>query len=91
VPGSRWTSFVADPERRGTLHEPGNPGHRCRVEHDATTLLVHLSGEDGDGWTTIAVDRGTRRWAVGQAHTQVEAVSRAVELLRARGADRREG
>jgi hypothetical protein len=42
------------------LHEQGNPGHRIRVEHDAHTLLIHLS-EDGDGWTTVAVDRETRR------------------------------
>ncbi len=84
MPGSRWTSFVADEERRGSLHEPGNPAHRCRVEHDAATLLVHLSGEDGSGWTTLAVDRSTRSWAVGQAPTQQAAATRAVGLLRAR-------
>src|SRR3954465_12305680 len=43
VPRGRWTSFVPDPERRGTLHEEANPAHRCRVEHDVATLLVHLS------------------------------------------------
>jgi hypothetical protein len=79
---ARWTSFVADAGRRGTLHETGNPDHRCRVEHDATTLLVHLSGEDGDGWTTLAVDRATRRWSVAQAPTQLAAATRAVDLLR---------
>jgi hypothetical protein len=82
VPGSRWTSFVADEARRGTLHEQGNAAHRCRVEHDAATLLVHLSDEDGDGWTTLAVDRATRSWAVAQAPTQVVAATRAVDLLR---------
>ena len=82
MPGSRWTSFIADDEHRGTLHEAGNPAHRCRVEHDAATLLVHLSGEDGDGWTTLAVDRETRSWAVAQAATQLSAATRAVGLLR---------
>jgi hypothetical protein len=86
VPGSRWTSFVADEGRRGTLHEEGRPKHRCRVEHDAATLLVHLSDEDGDGWTTLAVDRATRSWAVAQAPTQVAAAMRAVDLLRDRPA-----
>ncbi len=56
---SRCTSFVArpygDPSR--TLHEDGNPHHRVRVEHDDRTLLVHLSDEDGAGWTVLAVDR----------------------------------
>jgi hypothetical protein len=82
VPGSRWGSFVADAEGGHVVHEVGNPAHRCRVEHDAQTLLVHLSGEDGDGWTARAVDRGTRRWAVGQARTQLEAATRAVDRLR---------
>lgn len=49
---SRWTSFVADDGggnvKRG-LHEQTNPRHRLRVEHDAHTLLVHLSDEDGAG------------------------------------------
>jgi hypothetical protein len=82
VPGSRWGSFVADAEAAHVVHEVGNPAHRCRVEHDAHTLLVHLSGEDGDGWTALAVDRATRRWAVGQARTQLEAATRAVDGLR---------
>ena len=68
-------------------HEVGNPAHRCRVERDATTLLVHLSGEDGDGWTALAVDRATRHWAVGQARTQLAAATRAVDLLRGRSAE----
>jgi len=88
VPGSRWGSFVADAEGAHILHELGNPAHRCRVEHDGATLLVHLSGEDGDGWTALAVDRATRRWAVGQARTQLAAATRAVDLLRDQGADR---
>lgn len=68
--GSHWTSFVAEPENEDRLvrglHEQANPQHRLRVEHDAHTPLIDLSGEDGAGWTTIAVDRGTRRWAIGQ-------------------------
>ena len=82
MPGSRWGSFVADAEAAHVLHEVGNPAHRCRIEHDAHTLLVHLSGEDGDGWTALAVDRATRRWAVGQARTQLAAATRAVDGLR---------
>jgi hypothetical protein len=64
-----------------TLHEQGNPAHRLRVEHNRDTILVHLSGEDGEGWTVLAVDRDTRRWAVGEARTQLEAASEAFERL----------
>jgi hypothetical protein len=84
---ARWTSFVADPESDPPriLHEDGNPAHRLRVEHDESTLLVHLSGEDGDGWTVMAVDRATRRVAVAQARRQIDAASEAYERLRAAG------
>lgn len=44
--------------------------------------MAGRSGEDGDGWTTLAVDRATRAWAVGQAPTQLAAATRAVDLLR---------
>ena len=92
MPGSRWTSFVPDPTRRGSLHEEGNAGHRSRVEHTATTLLLHFSGEAGEAWTTMAVDRATRRFAVAQARTQAESAARAVNLLRAHeGAPGRQG
>jgi hypothetical protein len=37
------------------LHEEGNAAHRVRVEHNRDTILVHLSGEDGLGWTALAV------------------------------------
>ncbi|AVZ71563.1 hypothetical protein SLUN_04465 [Streptomyces lunaelactis] len=82
---SRWTSFVADattPDKvsRG-LHEASNPGHRLRVEHDQHTLLIHLSDEDSHGWTTIAVDRGTRQWAVAQDTRQSETARIAYETL----------
>ena len=81
----RWTSFVAGPasptgKSRG-LHEEGNPRHRVRVEHDADTLLIHLSDEDGQGWTVIAIDRATREWSVAQRDTQLDAASGAVNAL----------
>jgi hypothetical protein len=78
-PRSRWTGFVADPPR--TLHESGNPDHRVRVEHNDHTLLVHLSNEDGRGWTVLAVDRATRRTAIAQAHRQLDAAREAYERL----------
>ncbi|MEN3280456.1 MAG: hypothetical protein V7607_1596 [Solirubrobacteraceae bacterium] len=80
---SRWTSFTADPtdDRPRVLSEEGNPDHRVRVEHDRSTLLVHLSGEDGAGWTVMAVDRATRRWAVAQAGRQIDAAEAALTRL----------
>jgi catechol 2,3-dioxygenase-like lactoylglutathione lyase family enzyme len=80
---SRWTSFVADPreERPRVLAEQGNPRHRLRVEHSRDTLLIHLSDEDGSGWTVLAVDRATRRWAVAQAARQLDAAAAAHRRL----------
>ena len=43
-------------------HEEGDPAHRLRVEHDNATLLIHLSDEDGPGWTVFAVDREEATW-----------------------------
>jgi hypothetical protein len=82
-PASRWTSFVADPgeDRPRILSEEGNPAHRLRVEHNRDTLLVHLSDEDGKGWTVMAVDRETRRWVVAQAGRQLEAAQDAYSRL----------
>jgi hypothetical protein len=82
-PASRWTSFVADPgeDRPRILSEEGNPAHRLRVEHNRDTLLVHLSDEDGKGWTVMAVDRETRRWVVAQARRQLEAAQDAYSRL----------
>ena len=78
--GVRWTSFVGSPARgrivRG-LQEEGNPEHRVRVEHNKHTLLIHVSHEDGGGWTTIAIDRPTREWAVAQRDRQMEAAQAA--------------
>jgi hypothetical protein len=86
-PRSRWSSFVADPgqERPRILHELGNPAHRLRVEHNKSTLLVHLSDEDGDGWTVLAVDRATRRCVVAQARRQLDAAEDAYTRLYADG------
>ena len=87
MPGSRWTSFVADPDRPRILHEAGNEVHRLRVEHDRNRLYVELSGEDGAGpWTVLAVDRVTRRYAVAQGPTKTAATQAAAdELTRALG------
>ena len=79
----RWTSFVGSPKRgviRG-LEEDGYPAHRIRVEHNKHTLLLHLSDEDGGGWTTIAIDRATREWAVAQRTRQIDAAQAACEQL----------
>ena len=63
------------------LYEEANPSHRLRVEHDAYTLLIHLSDEDGHGWTTIAVDRATRICAVVHGPTQSDSARTAYESL----------
>lgn len=82
-PRSRWSSFTADPteERPRTLREEGNPDHRVRVEHSRDTILMHLSDEDGHGWTALAVDRATRRWAVAQARRQADAAAEAFRRM----------
>lgn len=82
-PRSRWTSFVADPAdaKPRILHEEGNPGHRVRVEHNRDTILIHLSDEDGLGWTVVAVDRATRQWAVGEGRRQLDAATQAFDRL----------
>jgi hypothetical protein len=82
-PRSRWTSFLADSasETPRVLYERGNPAHRLRVEHNRSTLLVHLSDEDGSGWTVLAIDRPTRRWAIAQRRRQAEAAEDAFRAL----------
>lgn len=81
----RWTSFVAPSPAPGKfargLHERGHPRHRVRVEHDNHTLLVHVSDEDGGGWTTLALDRTTRAWSVAQRDTQLDAATQASKAL----------
>ena len=80
----RWTSFVGTVPRgravRG-LEEDGNPAHRVRVEHNTDTLLVHISGESGDGWTTVAIDRATREWSIAQRERQMDAAVAAYGQL----------
>ena len=82
--GRRWTSFVAAPAQgraaRG-LQEEGNPEHRVRVEYNKNTMLVHISDEDGQGWTTVAIDRATRHWSVAQRRRQLDAAEVAFSLL----------
>ncbi|HVE51451.1 MAG TPA: hypothetical protein VNG69_17755 [Casimicrobiaceae bacterium] len=81
---ARWTSFVAS-EARGRaargLEEEGNPQHRVRVEYSKYTLLVHISDEDGGGWTTVAIDRATREWSIAQRRKQLDAATAAFALL----------
>jgi len=81
----RWTSFVAGDastsERIRGLHDEQNPRHRLRVEHDANTLLIHLSDEEGVRWTTFAVDRATRQWSVAQADRQSDSGAGAYDGL----------
>ena len=80
----RWTSFVGNAPRgrvvRG-LEEEGNPMHRVRVEHNRDTLLIHISGEDGQGWTTLAIDRPTREWSIAQRRSQSDAAKAAYSNL----------
>ena len=71
----------AHEERPRVLYEDGNPAHRVRVEHNRDTLLVHLSDEDGQGWTVMAVDRDSRRFAVAQARRQLDAAEAAFAQL----------
>ena len=81
----RWSSFVAAEAAPGLksrgLHEQEHPRHRVRVEHDNHTLLVHISDEEGKGWTTIALDRPSRAWSVSQRESQLDAATSAYENL----------
>lgn len=80
---ARWTSFVGCAIRgrvvRG-LEEEGNPAHKVRVEHNRDTLLVHIADEDGQGWTTVAIDRLTREWSIAQRRRQLDAAQTAYDL-----------
>jgi hypothetical protein len=79
-----WTSFIGVPGKgraiRG-LQEEENPEHRARVVYNKHTLLVHVSDERGPGWTTIAIDRATREWAVAQRTNQNESAEAACSQL----------
>jgi len=90
--GGRPSSLRVPPTggRSAECTSRGNPRHRLRVEHDAHTFsstLIQLSDEDGDGRTTIAVDRATREWAVAQAEQarRLEAFDRRGGALSAGG------
>src|SRR5262245_46019516 len=80
----RWTSFVGTAGRgravRG-LEEEANPRHRLRVEHNRDTLLIHVSDENGQGWTTVAIDRPTREWSIAQRRRQMDAAQAAYNQL----------
>jgi hypothetical protein len=80
----RWTSFIGSVTRGRavrSLEEEGNPLHRVRVEHNKDTLLVHISGEHGHGWTTVAIDRASREWSIAQRRRQVDAARTATNML----------
>jgi hypothetical protein len=51
------------------------------VEHDRYSLLLHLSDEDGGGWTTVVIDRRTRKWAVAQGVRQTDTAKAAYDDL----------
>jgi hypothetical protein len=72
------------------LHEISNDAHRLRVVHDGRTLLIHLSDEDGAGWTVLAVDRETRSHAVAQGRRQMDAAQAAYEELYRDSPERRD-
>jgi hypothetical protein len=80
----RWSSFVSSPGRgriaRG-LEEEGHPMHRVRVEHNRDTLLIHIAGENGQDWTTLAIDRATREWSIAQRRRQSDAARTAYANL----------
>ena len=80
----RWTSFIGSEARGRTvrgLQEEQNPKHRVRVERNQDTLLVHVSDEDGQGWTVLAIDRTTREWSIAQRRRQLEAAEAAYVKL----------
>jgi hypothetical protein len=80
----RCTSFVATVQKgraiRG-LQEEGDSRHRVKVTHNLSTLLVHISDEDGKRWTTVAIDRDTREWAIAQWPRQLDSAETAYGLL----------
>ncbi len=65
----------ARPRGRG---QPVAPGAR---EHNRDTLLLHISDEAGNGWTTVAIDRATREWSIAQRRRQRDAAEFAYSQL----------
>lgn len=43
-------------------------------------LLVHVSCEHGHGWTTVAIDRTSREWALAPRRRQLDAARVAVDV-----------
>jgi hypothetical protein len=62
-------------------HRPGRWTSFVADVATAHTLLIHLSDEDGDGWTTFAVDRESRRCTVAQGRRQPDTAREAYERL----------
>jgi hypothetical protein len=59
------------------LHEQANPRHRLWVEHDAETLLIHLSDEVDGGWTTFSADRAATPAGARAARPQASSDSQS--------------
>lgn len=53
----------------------------CESSTTVHMLLVHLSAEAGAGWTTVAIDRASRAWAIAQRDVKVDAASAADDAL----------
>jgi hypothetical protein len=73
-----WMLVYAEANAREALRT------QPQLDREVTLRLayrVHLSGEDGAGWTVLAVDRKTREWAVAQAETQLRAAKEVYERL----------
>ena len=66
---------------RATLSELRGAGELTSGPRPFDTLLVHISGEHGHGWTTLAIDRATREWSIAQRHLQSDAAKAAYTNL----------
>jgi hypothetical protein len=53
----------------------------CAWSTTGTRSSCTSSDEDGHGWIVLAVDRGTRRWAVGVVPRQLDAAQDAFGQL----------
>jgi hypothetical protein len=74
---------VLPPEAGHAAEARCYPDNSCgvRVEHNRDTLLVHISDEEGHGWTTLAIDRATREWSIAQRRRQRDAAKAAYSKL----------
>ena len=76
----RWTSFVGSIPVVASCEVWKKRGIPCTAFAWSTTsdtLLIHISGEDGQGWTTLAIDRPTREWSIAQRRRQSDAAKAA--------------